>query len=74
MLQILESNSTTQVDLNDAQLSCLAELASQIDRLNETMRTAVDAGMSIELRRASRHHQGSGFWGDIIAPNVVRKA
>ncbi len=74
MLQTLENQSLAQIDLNDQQANCMAALANQIDALNETMRNAVETGLSIELRRTSRHHQGGGYWGDIIAPNVIKSA
>ncbi len=74
MLQTLDTQSLAQIDLNDRQSSCMSALASQIDALNETMRNAVEAGLSIELRRTSRHHQDGGYWGDIIASNVIKSS
>jgi hypothetical protein len=74
MLQTLNAQNLAQIELNDQQQSCMAALASQIDALNASMRDAVDAGLTIELRRSSRHHQDDGCWGDIIAPSVVKSA
>ncbi len=74
MLKILETQNTATIALNDAQSACLSDIAGQIDALNAAMRSAVEAGMTIELKRASRHHQDGGFWGDIIAPSIVRTA
>jgi hypothetical protein len=61
-------------DLSEQQQSLLHGLSQQIEQLNASMREAVNGGLSIELQRSSRHHKDGGFWGDIIAPNVVKKA
>ena len=60
--------------LSDDQRSMLQTLAADIEKLNSSMRDAVDAGLSIELERASRHHHSAGYWGDIVAPRIVKKA
>ncbi len=39
-------------------------------RLNEAVQKAIAAGYSVELVRASRHHDGAGNWGDQIVPSV----
>jgi hypothetical protein len=74
MLQTLDTQNLGQIALNEQQSSCMAALASQIDALNASMRSAVEAGMTIELRRSSRHHHDGGCWGDIIAPSVMKTA
>jgi hypothetical protein len=74
MLKTLDTQNTALIQLSDAQAACLASVASQIDALNASMRSAVAAGMTIELRRTSRHHQDDGCWGDIIAPSIVKTA
>lgn len=61
-------------EMSEHQQSCLATLSNQIEQLNASMREAVDAGLSIELQRSCRHHQTGGFWGDIIAPTIVKTA
>lgn len=45
-------------------------LAEASHRLNEAVKKAIDAGYSVELVRASRHHDGAGNWGDQIIPTV----
>lgn len=45
-------------------------VAEASHRLNEAVRRAIEAGYSVELVRASRHHDGSGNWGDQIVPTV----
>jgi hypothetical protein len=73
MLNILEAQDIANIQLSDDQQMCLANIASQIDALNSAMRSAVESGMTIELRRSARHHQDGGNWGDIIAPMVHTK-
>ncbi len=60
-------------NLNDHQQSCLTALNAQISQLNDSMRAAVDAGLTIELHRSARHHQEEGNWGDLIRPTVKAK-
>lgn len=64
----------TPTEMSEEQQAVLDKIAHQIEKLNASMRQAVDAGMTIELRRLSRHHQEDGFWGDIIAPTVMKTA
>ncbi|WP_353184586.1 hypothetical protein [Bosea sp. (in: a-proteobacteria)] len=45
-------------------------LADAVHRLNEAVQRAVEAGISIELVRVSRFHDGSGNWGDQMVPLV----
>ncbi|SEP30306.1 hypothetical protein SAMN02799625_05391 [Methylobacterium sp. UNC300MFChir4.1] len=53
----------------------LRRMADAVHHLNLAVIRAVDAGLSVELVRASRHHDGSGNWGDQMVPLVrVREA
>lgn len=45
-------------------------IAEAVHRLNEAIQRAVDTGISIELVRVSRFHDGSGNWGDQMVPLV----
>ena len=45
-------------------------VAEASHRLNEAVRRAIAAGYSVELVRTSRHHDGTGNWGDQIVPTV----
>jgi hypothetical protein len=45
-------------------------VAEASHRLNEAVRRAIEAGYSVELVRTSRHHDGTGNWGDQIVPTV----
>lgn len=45
-------------------------VAEATHRLNEAVQRAVAAGVSVELVRVSRHHDGSGNWGDQVVPMI----
>lgn len=46
-------------------------IADTVHKLNEQIEAAVKAGVTVELVRVSRCHNGSGQWGDQMAP-VIR--
>ncbi len=48
----------------------LRRMADAVHHLNLAVTRAVDSGLSVELVRASRHHDGSGNWGDQMVPLV----
>ena len=60
--------------LSEQQASRFQALAQQAENLNIAMREAVEAGLSIELQRLSRHHRNGGFWGDILQPTIVKQS
>jgi len=47
-------------------------LANDLHRLNQSVIRAVNAGVSVELIRSSRHHNGAGNWGDLLIPVVTK--
>jgi hypothetical protein len=49
----------------------VATLEQAVDMLNLAILQAVDAGMSVELVRSKRHHDGNGNWGDQFAPTCI---
>jgi hypothetical protein len=53
-----------------AEQRAVDRVAEASHRLNEAVRRAIEAGYSVELVRTSRHHDGSGNWGDQIVPTV----
>lgn len=57
---------------NDAD-TLIRKVADTLHRLNQQITTAVDAGVTIELMRGSRFHNGRGQWGDQMIP-IVRLA
>ena len=58
--------------LSDAQMDRIEAVSKEIERLNAAIRDAVDAGLSVELQRAERHHCGHGCWGDLMRPVIVK--
>jgi hypothetical protein len=46
-------------------------IADAVHRTNEAIRNAVDRGMSVELVRVSRYHEGNGHWGDQVVPTIL---
>lgn len=53
-----------------AEERAIQRLADAVHRLNEAVQRAVETGLSIELVRVSRFHDGSGNWGDQMVPLV----
>ena len=48
----------------------LRRVAEAVHRMNEAIARAVSAGISVELVRVARSHDGKGAWGDQIVPFV----
>ncbi len=48
----------------------LRRMADAVHQMNLAVMRAVDSGLSVELVRGSRHHDGSGNWGDQMVPLV----
>lgn len=61
-----------RVDLpENAQIDrAIHRVAEATHRLNEAVQRAVAAGVSVELVRVSRHHDGTGHWGDQVVPTI----
>ena len=45
-------------------------VADAVHRANDAILRAVDAGISVELIRVSRYHDGRGNWGDQMVPTI----
>jgi hypothetical protein len=74
-MEALSTRITSQLEnMSDDQRSSFMTVAKGIEQLNQSIRSAVNNGLSIELQRIGRHHDGGGFWGDIMAPCVVKKS
>lgn len=56
-------------DLSDRDRA-INRVADAVHRVNEAIQRAVSAGVSVELVRVSRHHDGAGSWGDQMIPLV----
>ncbi|MGP9805289.1 MULTISPECIES: SMc00767 family acetate metabolism repressor [unclassified Paracoccus (in: a-proteobacteria)] len=54
----------------DAQTRAIHRVADAVHRMNEAVQRAVAEGISVELVRVSRHHNGAGAWGDQIVPTI----
>jgi hypothetical protein len=39
--------------------------------MNAAISEAVNAGVSVQLVRTCRHHDGQGHWGDQVAPSIM---
>ncbi len=63
---INKSTSVLQKDVN----AHIRRVADTVHRLNEQIKAAVNAGVTIELMRASRCHDGRGQWGDQMTPII----
>lgn len=48
----------------------IRKVAQTLHRLNQQIATAVNAGVTIEMMRGSRFHNGRGQWGDQMIPIV----
>jgi hypothetical protein len=48
----------------------IRRVADAVHRMNEAIIRAVDAGVSVELVRVSRYHDGKGNWGDQAVPTI----
>ena len=53
------------------QQAMIRMVANDLHRLNQSVMKAVEAGVSVELVRSSRHHCGNGNWGDLLIPVIV---
>ncbi len=49
-------------------------VADAVHRVNEVIVRAVEAGVSVELVRTSRYHDGRGNWGDQMIPTIREAA
>ncbi|MBV8769285.1 MAG: hypothetical protein JO094_10360 [Hyphomicrobiales bacterium] len=61
-------------DLNeDERERAIRRVADAVHRMNEAIIRAVDQGVSVELVRVSRYHNGKGSWGDQAIPTIREK-
>lgn len=67
-------NSTTNQTSNMSAPAdgMLDQIATALQNLNQAVATAVDAGVTVEIKRTCRYH-GSGAWGDQMTPVVVEQ-
>ena len=67
-----EIKEVTPNSSQDEQDTAIRMLANDLHRLNQSVIRAVNAGVSVELIRSSRHHNGEGNWGDLLIPVVSK--
>lgn len=48
----------------------ILRVAEATHLLNEAVQRAVAAGVTVELVRVARHHDGAGHWDDQVVPTV----
>ena len=58
--------------MSEKQAAAIRILANDLHRLNQAVINAVESGISVELVRSARHHCGTGNWGDLLVPVVVK--
>ncbi len=69
--RVRERAEEQSLTMNSDQQAVIRMLANELHRLNQAVMNAVEAGVSVELVRSSRHHGGDGNWGDLLIPVVV---
>ena len=67
-----EQTEFRRVDLPEKATAdrAINRVAEAVHRLNEAVQRAVSTGVSVELVRVSRYHDGTGNWGDQIVPMI----
>lgn len=63
-------NAIARTTLNPRQSAAISAVEEQIARLNRAVAQAVDAGLIVEVTRASRHHSPQCAWGDQLSPKI----
>ncbi|WP_416065486.1 hypothetical protein ACK9YZ_01920 [Rhizobium sp. ZK1] len=69
--RVRERTEEQASSMTDNQQTVIRMLANDLHRLNQSVMTAVEAGVSVELVRSARHHGGDGNWGDLLIPVIV---
>lgn len=60
-------------DMTEEQDKSLRAIADNLHKLNYAVIKGVEAGLSIELMRASRYHDEHGGWGDQLIPIIHKR-
>jgi 3-oxoacyl-[acyl-carrier-protein] synthase III len=60
--------------MNEEQTAAVRILANELHRVNTAMMQCVEAGLAVELQRVARHHDGTGYWGDMMIPIVMKQS
>lgn len=67
-----EAPAGDDTSLTESQESAIRRVANDLHRLNEAIQKAVEAGVTVELLRASRYHGENGAYGDQTIPVIAR--
>ncbi len=67
------SANDPQAPNNSDHEAAIRQIANNLHRLNEAVMNAVNAGISVELMRASRYHNEEGAWGDMLVPIIHKR-
>lgn len=61
-----------RIDLpeGDRETRAIHRVAEAVHRLNDAVQRAVNEGVSVEVIRVSRYHNGAGAWGDQVVPTI----
>lgn len=62
-----------EADMTEDREMAIRQIANSLHRLNDAVIAAVNAGVSVELMRASRYHNEEGAWGDMLVPIIHQK-
>lgn len=73
MTSEIKAIEPTEEQKSDQTEQAIRMLANDLHRLNQSVARAVDAGVSVELIRSSRHHNGTGNWGDLLVPVITKE-
>jgi hypothetical protein len=68
----MNQNSIQSGNVSDRE-QAISQIHDAVHVINETIRKGIDMGISVELVRISRCHDGTGNWGDQMCP-VIRQA
>jgi hypothetical protein len=66
----------TRIDtrnMTSTQRQQMTHVLEHIEKLNRSVKQAVESGLTIEISRAARHHCGGGNWGDVMSTQVSAK-
>ena len=69
-IKAVEPTTSEKIDQAD---QAIRMLANDLHRLNQSVARAVEAGVTVEQIRSSRHHNGDGNWGDLLIPVITKK-
>ena len=70
----MTSKSKGGADMTEDKEMAIRQIANSLHRLNDAVIAAVNAGVSVELMRASRYHNEEGAWGDMLVPIIHQKS